>query len=70
MRRLLSSDEAAKHLGVGTGTLPLWRKQGRGPDYVMIGRCVRYEVEALDRFLNDRRVRLIRRSARSKNRRR
>lgn len=52
----LTTEEAAKYLGVGSGTLQNWRSQGRGPKFLKIGRAVRYHKETLDRFLAESEV--------------
>jgi excisionase family DNA binding protein len=52
---LLSTKEAAKYIGISEKTLPVWRVRGEGPEYVKIGRLVRYEKKALDRYIGDRR---------------
>lgn len=38
----LDTAAAAAILGVHPGTLANWRSQGRGPQYVRVGRRVRY----------------------------
>jgi predicted DNA-binding transcriptional regulator AlpA len=46
---LLSPDQAAAMIGVGTRTLANWRVSGRGPTFCRRGRSVRYaqaDVEA------------------------
>ncbi len=55
-KRLLSSVEAARHLGVSVATLGRWRTEGTGPRYLRIpmGRSrVRYHVEDLDRWVRE-----------------
>lgn len=48
IRRLLNNDEAADELGISRRTLPVWRVQGKGPQFVKIGKLVRYERMALE----------------------
>jgi excisionase family DNA binding protein len=52
---LLSTDAAAKLLGVSPGTLVVWRSTGRYPlPYVKIGRRVMYQRAAIDDFIHSR----------------
>lgn len=55
LERLLRKEAAAEILDVEPRTLDDWRYRGRGPDYVLVGRCVRYEPEALARYIESRR---------------
>jgi excisionase family DNA binding protein len=50
---LLTTKEAAKFLKISTVTLEKWRCQERGPQYVKLGRAVRYEREALQRYIEE-----------------
>lgn len=45
---LLNTTQAAEHLGFAYGTLRVWRSRGIGPDYLKLGRAVRYRVSDLD----------------------
>lgn len=49
MKNFLTIEQAAQYLGLSYHTLNLWRKTGKGPEYIKLptGR-VRYEVNALD----------------------
>jgi excisionase family DNA binding protein len=51
----LTETEAAEYLGLKAGTLRNWRKDGVGPAYSRLGRCVRYTAEDLEKFASDRR---------------
>jgi hypothetical protein len=42
---------AASYLSVKVETLRTWRKQGRGPLYRKLGRCVRYRLSDLFEFV-------------------
>jgi hypothetical protein len=55
-RRLISTREAAKYIGVGKSTLEKLRFDGDGPVYIKAspGRIV-YAVEDLEDYLNARR---------------
>lgn len=50
---LYDTVEAANYYGNSPGTLTKWRSIGRGPDYVKIGKLVRYRKSALDDHLFD-----------------
>lgn len=60
--------ELAAYWGISPKTLQRWRGDGRGPDYVKFGRCVRYPLGAAAAFevnhLVKRHVALKRRVAR------
>ena len=43
--------EAARILAVSVAALRRWRREGRGPTFVRIERCVRYRVADLEHFL-------------------
>lgn len=55
--RRLTVDEAAALLSVSVKTLEAWRRLGKGPLFVKLGRSVRYTVRSLDEFTRDRTVR-------------
>ncbi|WP_254789413.1 helix-turn-helix domain-containing protein [Variovorax sp. OV329] len=49
---LLDDIRAAKFLGVAPKTLPVWRSTRRVEiPYIKIGRCVRYRLSDLQRFV-------------------
>lgn len=48
---VLNEAEVADRLGLHVVTLRRWRSQGRGPDYVRMGRRIGYLPEAIDRYL-------------------
>lgn len=48
---LLTTAELAEILRVRVNTLEHWRSQGRGPDFVRVGRSVRYTRAAVDRWM-------------------
>ena len=53
--KLLTSEEAAEQLGVTLSTLCVWRSTKRYPlPYIKVGRLVRYRVEDLEDFLQQR----------------
>ena len=49
----LTEAEAAEYLELNQGTLANWRMKGVGPAYSRLGRCVRYTVDNLDRYVVD-----------------
>jgi excisionase family DNA binding protein len=44
----LTEREAAPRIGVAPGTLRNWRRQGRGPAYLKVGKAVRYRAEDIE----------------------
>lgn len=53
--KLLSTEEAAKALGLSTRTLEGWRVTGGGPRFVRLSRrAVRYRPSELARFVETR----------------
>jgi predicted DNA-binding transcriptional regulator AlpA len=48
---LVSEREAARLLPVSPATLRAWRRVGRGPGAVRLGRAVRYAREALAAYI-------------------
>ncbi|MDO5068563.1 MAG: helix-turn-helix domain-containing protein [Propionibacteriaceae bacterium] len=52
---LLTAEQAAKRLGLAEQTLAQWRWLGKGPEFVKLGRAVRYSPDSLDRWLSTRR---------------
>ena len=53
-RRLDTEREAAAYLNVSHRTLQAWRLRGGGPEYVKLGAAIRYDRDALDRFIAQR----------------
>ncbi|QWV97455.1 helix-turn-helix domain-containing protein [Geomonas nitrogeniifigens] len=51
---LLTTQEAAEILRVKESTLEQWRWQGRGPQFVKLGRLVRYRLADLEAYLAER----------------
>lgn len=47
---MLTTVEAAQHLGLATSTLNKWRVYGRGPAFIKLGRAVRYRRSDLDAY--------------------
>ncbi len=53
---VLHGKEAAKFLGCTEAALALWRKEGRGPSFVRVGRLIRYLRSDLTDWLTSRKV--------------
>lgn len=53
---VISEKEAARILGLSVHTLRARRFKGLPPEFLKIGKSVRYEREALERFVNACRV--------------
>ena len=49
---LFRSPQAAEYLTLSKQTLDLWRCQGRGPQFLKVGRAVCYRRSDLDQWLN------------------
>ncbi|WP_426325722.1 helix-turn-helix domain-containing protein [Microbacterium sp. E-13] len=52
MTDLLTPQEVAEIFRVEVGTLAKWRWQKIGPDYIKIGRMVRYRREVIEAIVN------------------
>lgn len=46
-KALLTTSEAAAYLGLAISTLNKWRCFGEGPQFIKLGRAVRYRQDAL-----------------------
>ncbi|MDX1945238.1 MAG: helix-turn-helix domain-containing protein [Pirellulaceae bacterium] len=56
-RSLLTREQAAEYLGIKPQTLSVWASTGRySLPMVRVGRCVRYRVADLERFIESRTV--------------
>jgi hypothetical protein len=53
MTQLINEREAATLLRLSVKCLQNWRVRGDGPPFVRLGRCVRYEVPALEAFVQE-----------------
>ena len=53
--QLLNERQAARMLAVSCAALRRWRRERRGPEFVRCGRCVRYDIRTLERFVNENR---------------
>jgi len=53
---LLKDSEAASFLGLKPITLRFWRMQKKGPEYIRMGRAVRYNQDDLQAFIETNKV--------------
>ena len=44
----LTTDQLAERLGLAPITVETWRKRGKGPPYVRLGRAVRYRISDVE----------------------
>ena len=49
--QLLNERQAARIMAVSVSALRRWRREGRGPQFTHLERCVRYDIRAIERFL-------------------
>jgi hypothetical protein len=54
--QLLNDEQTAAVLGVAPTTLPAWRHYGRGPDYIKVGKLVRYTPSKIRAWLDKQNV--------------
>lgn len=50
----LNERQAARYLGVSSGTLRLWRSQGRSPVYFRAGKLIRFRRADLNEWIEQR----------------
>jgi len=48
---IMTTAQAAQFLGLRTNTLEIWRYRGTGPQYLKLGRAVRYRLSDLEDFI-------------------
>lgn len=51
LEKLLDENETSKILQTKVKTLQHWRISGQGPEFIKMGRLVRYEASAIKRFI-------------------
>ena len=51
--RMLKEKQAAVLLAVSVAALRKWRREGRGPQFTHLERCVRYPLCAIERFIEE-----------------
>jgi hypothetical protein len=49
--QMVSEKQAARILAVSTAALRRWRREGRGPEFTRLERCVRYSVKSIEGWL-------------------
>jgi hypothetical protein len=49
--QLLDERETSRMLHISTAALRRWRREHRGPEFVRLGRSVRYDLRSLERYL-------------------
>ena len=49
--QMLGEAQVARVLAVSIAALRRWRREGRGPQFTRVERCVRYDMRAIERFL-------------------
>jgi predicted site-specific integrase-resolvase len=49
--QLLNEIHASQMLGVSVGAMRRWRREGRGPQFTRVERCIRYDVRDIERFV-------------------
>jgi hypothetical protein len=49
--QMLGEKQAARMLAVSVAALRRWRREGRGPQFTRVERCIRYDPRAIERFL-------------------
>jgi predicted site-specific integrase-resolvase len=49
--QMLSEKQAARILAVSIAALRRWRREGRGPEFTRLERCVRYNVRSIECWL-------------------
>ena len=54
LRRALTTTEAAAYTGISVSTLEKKRVYGGGPVFLKLGRGVRYRVQDLDSYMDER----------------
>lgn len=52
---LIPSRHMPAYVGLSVQTLARWRHEGKGPEYVKIGRLVAYNVRELRRWIDNQR---------------
>jgi hypothetical protein len=48
---VVTEAEAARLLSVSRAALRRWRREGRGPEFTRLERCVRYDLRSLELFV-------------------
>jgi len=51
--QMLNEKQTARLLACSVAALRRWRREGRGPIFTHVERCVRYDLRATERFLTE-----------------
>ena len=51
---LLTTQQLAEYLGVAVSTLIQYRRDGNGPIYIKLGHLVRYRMQDVERWLDEK----------------
>jgi hypothetical protein len=51
MEQLLNERETARLLRISVQLLRKWRANGSGPEYIKLGKCVRYSTRDIERYV-------------------
>jgi excisionase family DNA binding protein len=65
-KELLTDTETASYLGLADRTLRDWRKQGKGPAFVQMGKKIRYRKTDINEYL-DRQIISMEQGSKNKN---
>ena len=49
--QMLDKVQVARVLAVSIAALRRWRREGRGPEFTRLGRCIRYNVKSIECWL-------------------
>lgn len=58
-QKWIDEKEVSKITGIAVQTLRNWRFQQTGPPYYKLGRMIRYGVEDLNRFMEEKKVKVF-----------
>ena len=64
--QLLTENKASEILNCTTAALHRWRREGRGPDFIKIGRLVRYRESDLMEFIDTNTRKIVQEKAEGK----
>ena len=53
--QMLDETQVSQALAVSVAALRRWRREGRGPQFTRLERCIRYDLRAVERFLAENR---------------
>ncbi len=51
LAQMINEKQAAAVLSVSVAALRRWRREGRGPEFTRLERCVRYSIRAVENFV-------------------